>query len=371
MDSAARQPGTRRLSEHVINRAAAYIGQVGGWSLRAHCLTAHVPSQVCTHSCGWTHWLCRAASNQAPCCPCPGCLASLHKQVLLRPSATQYASAPGEGQMAINTLRAAELLTDDSNFRGALIPLLAPTISGLLAQVWPAVLQRGLPLRWCLARHLQSVCGMAAYDCWPCGCKSGHLSPLSIVHCGPCPPPCPVQDPASFKSRWCAGPEAVAYHERDDILINSLSSYSLYTVSEHSAHMRASPCAHMQWASSQASVRVSGCLRVGWTCLLVCACVGGNLFRSPSGSCTPTPTPHAGPAVCGLQPGAAEPAQGAAAGGGEDGAAPRAGASGAAGQADSQPALLRGGEMCRTAQGGGRRGRGWDVLAGGDVLHSS
>lgn len=35
--------------------------------------------------------------------------------------------------MAINTLRAAELLSDDSNFRAGLIPLLAPTAAHLLA----------------------------------------------------------------------------------------------------------------------------------------------------------------------------------------------------------------------------------------------
>lgn len=54
-------------------------------------------------------------------------------QVLLRPSTAHFPSAPGESQMAINTLRAAELLSDDSNFRAGLIPLLAPTSAHLLA----------------------------------------------------------------------------------------------------------------------------------------------------------------------------------------------------------------------------------------------
>ena len=54
-------------------------------------------------------------------------------QVLLRPSMAHYPAAPGESQMAINTLRAAELLSDDSNFRAGLIPLLAPTSAHLLA----------------------------------------------------------------------------------------------------------------------------------------------------------------------------------------------------------------------------------------------
>ena len=45
--------------------------------------------------------------------------------------------------MAINTLRAAELLSDDSNFRGGLIPLLAPTLASLLTQVSRAEQQEG------------------------------------------------------------------------------------------------------------------------------------------------------------------------------------------------------------------------------------
>jgi hypothetical protein len=54
-------------------------------------------------------------------------------QVLLRPSTSLFPAAEGESQMAINTLRAAELLSDDSNFRAGLIPLLAPTSAHLLA----------------------------------------------------------------------------------------------------------------------------------------------------------------------------------------------------------------------------------------------
>jgi hypothetical protein len=80
MDLVAQHAATRRLADHVNNRAAAYIGQV-----------------------------------------------------LLRPSTKHYPAAPGEAQMAINTLRAAELLSDDSNFRAGLIPLLAPTSAHLLS----------------------------------------------------------------------------------------------------------------------------------------------------------------------------------------------------------------------------------------------
>ncbi|KAI7840243.1 hypothetical protein COHA_006025 [Chlorella ohadii] len=80
MDQVSQNPATRRLADHVNNRAAAYIGQV-----------------------------------------------------LLRPSTALYPAVPGESQMAINTLRAAELLSDDSNFRAGLIPLLAPTAAHLLA----------------------------------------------------------------------------------------------------------------------------------------------------------------------------------------------------------------------------------------------
>lgn len=83
--------GTRRLAEHVTNRAAAYIGQV-----------------------------------------------------LLRPSTHAFPAAPGEAQMASNCLRAAELLSDDSNFRAGLIPLLGPALAHLLASgAPPAVGCRG------------------------------------------------------------------------------------------------------------------------------------------------------------------------------------------------------------------------------------
>lgn len=53
--------------------------------------------------------------------------------MLLRPGTALFPAAPGEAQMSINTLRAAELLSDDSNFRAGLIPLLAPTAAHLLA----------------------------------------------------------------------------------------------------------------------------------------------------------------------------------------------------------------------------------------------
>lgn len=53
-------------------------------------------------------------------------------QVVLRPSVEAHPPPAGEGQMAINVLRAAELLADDSNFRVTLIPGLAPTLAQLL-----------------------------------------------------------------------------------------------------------------------------------------------------------------------------------------------------------------------------------------------
>eukprot|EP00887_Chlorella_sp_A99_P006281 scaffold3.g6281.t1 len=163
MDSAARHPGTRRLSEHIVNRAAAYIGQV-----------------------------------------------------LLRPPATQYPAALGEGQMAINTLRAAELLSDDSNFRGSLIPLLAPTLAGLLSQA-----RRARPRAARVVVRLSS--------------PASSLAPAALLAALPCA----RADPASFRSRWCAGPEAVKYHESDDILVNSLSAYSLYGVQQYAVASQA------------------------------------------------------------------------------------------------------------------------------------
>lgn len=55
-------------------------------------------------------------------------------QVLLRPAIEKYPVAQGEGQMAINVLRAAEYLSDDSNFKKDLISGLAPTLVQLLSQ---------------------------------------------------------------------------------------------------------------------------------------------------------------------------------------------------------------------------------------------
>lgn len=58
-------------------------------------------------------------------------------EVLLRPSISKYPISPGEGQLAINVLRAAELLSDESNFKESLIPRIAPTISRLLSFTEP------------------------------------------------------------------------------------------------------------------------------------------------------------------------------------------------------------------------------------------
>jgi hypothetical protein len=65
-------------------------------------------------------------------------------QALLRPSTDRYPDTPGEPQMAINALRAAELMGDDSNMRGALTGLLAPLLAPVLASE-PAVFES----RWC------------------------------------------------------------------------------------------------------------------------------------------------------------------------------------------------------------------------------
>ncbi len=156
----SQNPATRRLADHVNNRAAAYIGQV----------RLEQPCRTCLFHPSAHQW-CHTSRS---CPPLP--------QVLLRPSTALYPAAPGESQMAINTLRAgeaclqlllvrvgctqalchsawpasalaphqqlhpptctrhprrtrlaAELLSDDSNFRAGLIPLLAPTAAHLLA----------------------------------------------------------------------------------------------------------------------------------------------------------------------------------------------------------------------------------------------
>ncbi|KAL4536749.1 hypothetical protein Ndes2437B_g06152 [Nannochloris sp. 'desiccata'] len=99
-------------------------------------------------------------------------------QVLLRPPSAQFPPATSEGQMAINVLRAAELLSDDSNFRVALIPGLAPTLAQLLA----------------------------------------------------------YSDSSRFASMWCLGEEAVSMMGLDSqLLVNSVSKKALETVDKYAA----------------------------------------------------------------------------------------------------------------------------------------
>jgi len=99
-------------------------------------------------------------------------------QVLLRPPSAQFPPATSEGQMAINVLRAAELLSDDSNFRVALIPGLAPTLAQLLA----------------------------------------------------------YSDTPKFASMWCLGEEAVSMMGLDSqLLVNSVSKKALETVDKYAA----------------------------------------------------------------------------------------------------------------------------------------
>jgi hypothetical protein len=102
-------------------------------------------------------------------------------QVVLRPSVVDHPPAAGEGQMAINVLRAAELLADDSNFRVTLIPGLAPTLAQLLGNA----------------------------------------------------------DPAPFISLWCGGEAAVQLEGTGaEILINSCSKGSMTTVNKFSTASR-------------------------------------------------------------------------------------------------------------------------------------
>lgn len=77
-------------------------------------------------------------------------------QVLLRPPTAQFPPAAGEGQMAINVLRAAELLSDDSNFRVALIPGLAPTLAQLLAHLDA----NRFASMWCLGEEAVVMMGL-------------------------------------------------------------------------------------------------------------------------------------------------------------------------------------------------------------------
>ena len=86
--------------------------------------------------------------------------------------------------MAINTLRAAELLSDDSNLRSGLIPLLAPTVAHLLASGgWPWVGGR-VPL--CRGGGEGVVCGE----------RESLLRCPSCVDCGRGVPYPPVSPPA-------------------------------------------------------------------------------------------------------------------------------------------------------------------------------
>ena len=94
---------TKALAEHLVGRAAAYVGQV-----------------------------------------------------LLRPPIADFPPSAGEGQMAINVLRAAELLSDDSNFRVALIPGLAPTVAQLLGRTDAG----RFASMWCLGEEAVVMMGL-------------------------------------------------------------------------------------------------------------------------------------------------------------------------------------------------------------------
>lgn len=128
LDALAADAATRVLSEQVVGRAAGYVGQV-----------------------------------------------------LLRPVVGKFPAGEGEGQMAINVLRAAELLSDDSNFRMTLISGLTPTLAQLL----------------------------------------GHT------------------DPEAFASLWCVGADAVALHVQDSILVNSASPAARQAVKVYAAAAKA------------------------------------------------------------------------------------------------------------------------------------
>lgn len=60
-------------------------------------------------------------------------IAQYANAVLLRPRLAAFPPSPFEGQMAINVLRAIELLADDGSFRGPLALKLAPAVSLLLS----------------------------------------------------------------------------------------------------------------------------------------------------------------------------------------------------------------------------------------------
>ena len=77
-------------------------------------------------------------------------------QVLLRPPVAQFPAASAESQMSINVLRAAELLSDDSNFRMALIPGLASTLAQLLGHT--EVTQ--FASMWCLGTEAVQLMGL-------------------------------------------------------------------------------------------------------------------------------------------------------------------------------------------------------------------
>ena len=86
--------------------------------------------------------------------------------------------------MATNCLRAAELLSDDSNFRAGLIPLLGPALAHLLASgALPAGGRRGragprAPLACCTPACAHA---MAQVPCAAAASRTAHLPQLHSV----------------------------------------------------------------------------------------------------------------------------------------------------------------------------------------------
>jgi hypothetical protein len=100
------------------------------------------------------------------------------------------------------------------------------------------------------------------------------------------PPPPPPQvtsaDPESFRCRWCAGPEAVAAHQTDDIFVNSVSSGAMAAVKNYE---RAAAAAFPPARGKQVR-HEGGAQRVACQSLCTCTCV-----QPPTTACGPNPFP--------------------------------------------------------------------------------
>ena len=290
-------------------------------------------------------------------------------QVLLRPSMALCPAAPGESQMCINTLRAAELLSDDSNFRAGLIPLLAPTTAHLLAS-GASQLDAG---SWLTGRRRRfgsmSSCNSPQRVHPPLAVPAAQNPPVLPRHyasppltsfpappspsTGPSPPNRARQLPGPVVRRPRGGGLPPRRRHPHQLCVHGLAGDGAVVRARGRGrlHRVAQPQGELGFGRGAEQLVHLG-MRRG-TIGLAMACDWSWRVYQKS---TPPP-PHASRALCPVLPGCALSAPTAhaprcAAGqGAAHGAAAGPGAGSAAGQPAGQPARLRGGLLLRRLEG--------------------